>query len=88
MAAKSKPAATAPKPDINQDKNQAETAATGTWLRITSRQPGFRRAGISFGTEPLELDVATLSQVQIDQLKGEPMLVCVEVEAPAVQADE
>lgn len=69
----------------NQPK-KSEASPTAV-LRITSKQPGFRRAGYIFGREAVEIHLADLTGEQIEQLKIEPMLVCVEaeVEAPAAE---
>ncbi len=69
----------------NQPK-KPDTAANAV-LRITAKQPGFRRAGYAFGQEAVDIAVADLSDEQYGHLTTEPMLVCVEaeVEAPAAE---
>lgn len=44
-------------------------------IRVHSKRPGFRRAGMEFGAEPRELDTANLKAGQLKQLEDEPMLV-------------
>lgn len=76
------PAAEVPAPEAPAPApaapTEAVTAASGTKvkaLRVTSVRPGgFRRAGIQFGREPVELDVASLTHAQIAQLEAEPLL--------------
>lgn len=65
----------------------AGTPATRPALRITSKQPGFRRAGMAFGTDPADVPLEDLSDDQIEQLQGESMLVCVEVEIEVAEQD-
>ena len=43
-----------------------------------------RRAGFSFGPQPVKIDVSELTEEQIEQLKGDPMLAVVD----AIDADE
>ena len=50
-------------------------------LKVTSKQDGFRRAGIAFSAkEPTILDPKDLKKEQIAQLEAEPMLVVTEFE--------
>lgn len=44
-------------------------------IRVHSKRPGFRRAGIEFGAEPVELDTAKLTKAKREQIEAEPMLV-------------
>jgi hypothetical protein len=44
-------------------------------VTITSAQPGGRRrAGVAFGTEPLEIDLSTLTPEQVEALYADPAL--------------
>ena len=56
-------------------------------LMIRSRSPqgAFRRAGLTFGTEPTVIALEALTEAQIATLEAEPMLV---VERVGVPADE
>lgn len=49
-------------------------------LVVVAKHEGFRRAGFSFGSEPARLIVSELTDEQVEQLKGEPMLVVTEVD--------
>lgn len=77
----------APKEDL-PNTGGAGASATRPALRITSKQPGFRRAGMAFGTDPVDVPLEDLSDEQVEQIKGESMLVCVEVEIEAPVAAE
>lgn len=44
-------------------------------IRITSKRPGFRRAGINHPAEPVEYPAERFTDEQIERLKREPMLV-------------
>lgn len=73
-AKQAKQEAIAEKP-IPEESGQAPTAKE---LRVTStREGGFRRAGIRFGKESVTLNVEDLTQEQIDQIIQEPMLTSV-----------
>ena len=66
-------------------KNQPKKsdASPTAVLRITAKQPGFRRAGYAFGSGAVDIHLTDLSDEQIEQLTTEPMLVCVEAEIEA-----
>ena len=50
-------------------------------LRVYAKTPnGFRRAGIAFGQDPVDLPLKSLTRQQIEALKAEPKLVVVETE--------
>ena len=51
-------------------------------IRITAKQPNFRRAGIAHPTIPTEYPDGHFTAEQLQSLKEEPMLV-VEVSEPA-----
>ena len=54
-------------------------------LRVVARpQGGFRRAGYHFSAEGVTLPLSELTDDQVEQLRGEPQLVVVDVDiAPA-----
>lgn len=49
-------------------------------LRIRAKGDRFRRAGITFGREPTELQLSDLDKATIAELMAEPQLVIEEVE--------
>ncbi len=56
-------------------------------LRISSKADGFRRAGLAFTREPIDVPLENLTKEQIAALKAEPMLVVAEVEIEAGEAE-
>lgn len=44
-------------------------------IKVRSKSPGFRRAGILFTAEGVELDTKDLGKDQLAAIKAEPMLV-------------
>lgn len=57
------------------DKAKAKAAASVPGLRVTGPKQGFRRAGRSFGAEPVDIPLAELSDEEIAALEEEPNLV-------------
>lgn len=57
-----------------------KTAKTVKALRVLARRDGFRRAGREFGHNPTDIPLSELNKAQIEQLKGDPSLLCVEVD--------
>ncbi len=57
-------------------------------LRIVAKREGFRRAGYEFGQEARDIPLADLEKEQIEQLKNDPSLLCVEVGVTADEAAE
>lgn len=53
-------------------------------LRVVAKRAGFRRAGYSFGPEPLQIPLADISEEQEAQLRGDPMLLVVDVDIAPV----
>ena len=49
-------------------------------LRVASRRPGFRRAGLTHPAQAVLHPLESLTEEQIAQLKAEPLLVVEEVE--------
>ena len=49
-------------------------------LRVTARSASFRRAGIQFGSTPVDVPVKDLKREQIEAIKSDPMLIVVETE--------
>ncbi len=56
-------------------------------LRVTSKRDGFRRAGRAWSKEATVVSMAELSEEQIEQIKGEPMLDVAEIEIDAPAAE-
>jgi len=54
-------------------------------IRITSKQDGFRRAGMAHSKEPKEYPDNKFSKEQLAALKAEPMLI-VETNVPETEA--
>jgi hypothetical protein len=54
-------------------------------LQVVAKRDGFRRAGIRFGSEPINVPIADLKKDQVTAIKAEPMLIAVETE---VEVDE
>lgn len=63
-------------------KPTAPAKKTGTvkGLSIVAKRDSFRRAGHAFGAEAKEIPLSDLSKEQIEQLRTDPMLVCVAVD--------
>jgi hypothetical protein len=55
---------------------------TGKGLKVVPKRDGFRRAGHVFSGEGKTIAYADLTVGQVEQLKGEPMLVVMEVDLP------
>jgi hypothetical protein len=51
-------------------------------IRITSKQDGFRRAGIAHPAGPVDHPAEEISAEQLEILRAEPMLVVQELELP------
>jgi hypothetical protein len=64
---------------------KSNPSAAGKILRVHSKRPSFRRAGIQFGVEPVDLAMDELEDERIAAIKAEPMLVAVEVDAAPAQ---
>lgn len=52
-------------------------------ITVKSLVDGFRRAGLGFTRDGVELDTADLSKEQLEAIKAEPMLAVVEHESKA-----
>ena len=61
---------------------QSKTEKTVKILRVAAKHDGFRRAGYEFGREAKDISVTDLKKEQIEQIKNDPSLVCVEVDVP------
>lgn len=68
--------ATNPKPT----PAKAGSTVKGLRVRSCSPQGPFRRAGYTFGRDPIEIPLQELKDDQVKRLKCEPMLVVEEVE--------
>jgi hypothetical protein len=55
---------------------------TGKGLKVVPKRDGFRRAGHVFSGEGKTIAYADLTVGQVELLKGEPMLVVMEVDLP------
>jgi hypothetical protein len=54
----------------------APAKGDGPFVSVRSRRPqGRRRAGITFGSSPVEVDLSQLSPLQVDALATDPDLV-------------
>ena len=53
-------------------------------IRVRSKAPRFRRAGIEFNRDGIDLDVSQLTAEQIDALNAEPNLV---IDGGAIASD-
>lgn len=51
-------------------------------IRIISKRPGFRRAGIAHPDSPVDHPIDRFTKEQVEQLKAEPTLVVMEVDLP------
>lgn len=68
-------------------KNDAPAGVPG--LRISARAGAFRRAGLLFGAQPVEIMLRDLKDAQVTALRGEPALVVVDITiAPPAPAAE
>lgn len=67
--------ATKPSDTKTEQKTAKESVQV---LRVIAKREGFRRAGMTFGSESTRLVVSDLTAEQIAQLKAEPMLVVTE----------
>jgi hypothetical protein len=53
-------------------------------LKVIARpQAGFRRAGRFFSAEGTVIPLSEITSEEVDVLKGESMLICVDVDMPA-----
>jgi hypothetical protein len=55
---------------------------TGKGLKVVPKRDGFRRAGHVFSGDGKTIAYADLTVGQVELLKGEPMLVVMEVDLP------
>lgn len=79
--AKPKPESQQPATAVGQeDAAQPETIGV---LRVVAKREGFRRAGRAFGAAPTDIPLDQLNKAQLEQLKSDPMLVCVEADIKA-----
>lgn len=63
-------------------KDKKPGGPTGKGLKVVPKRDGFRRAGHVFSGDGKTIAYADLTEDQVDLLKGEPMLVVMEVELP------
>lgn len=64
-----------------------KAAKTVKGLRIAAKRDGFRRAGHEFGREAKDIPLADLKKEQIEQIKNDPSLLCVEVDIAVADAE-
>jgi len=57
-------------------------------LRVIAKRDGFRRAGLVFGSDPVDTPLADLSEAQYQALTTEPMLVTYLVDLPSPDAQD
>jgi hypothetical protein len=67
-------------------KKQQSAGPAGKGLKVVPKRDGFRRAGHVFSGEGKTIAYADLTDDQVEQLKGDPMLVVIEVDLPAEEA--
>jgi len=77
VTAAERDAAVPPLKLMKQEASAAAKAIAG--LKISSSKQGFRRAGFSFGKEPVEIPLSDLSKEQVNMLKNEPLLAVAEI---------
>ncbi len=63
-------------------KDKKPGGPAGKGLKVVSKRDGFRRAGYVFSGEGQTIPYADLTGDQIDMLKGDPMLIAIEVDLP------
>lgn len=56
-------------------------------IKVRSKGARFRRAGLAFTSEPIELDTKDLSKEQLEAIQNESMLIVEEVK-PEKKKDE
>lgn len=56
------------------------STAANKVLRVISTREGFRRAGFTFGREPVDIPLDTLKKAQLEAITSDPALVTLEVE--------
>lgn len=61
-------------------KTTAKSVKTVKGLRVMAKRDGFRRAGYAFSHEPTDIPLSDLNKAQIEQIKGDKSLLCVEVD--------
>lgn len=78
---KTAPTQTPPAPPEQENEGHARTVRVVSVLRVSAKRDGFRRAGHAFYAEPRDIAINDLTEAQIEQIKADPMLTCVEVDA-------
>lgn len=63
-----------------QDNAKPKPAKKAPGLRIKAKTRSFRRAGLTFGEQPVDVPLSELSKEQRAALKAEPMLVVEDIE--------
>lgn len=70
-------------PPEQDNEGHARTVRVKPVLRVSAKREGFRRAGHAFGYLPRDIVLDSLTEDQIEQIKADPMLTCVDVEVEA-----
>lgn len=63
----------------------AAAAKNARGIRVKSRIAGFRRAGIAWAAEPVDMLLGSLSNAQLAQIRAEPMLVVDDITIPVAE---
>lgn len=72
-------------PSESDGRGSSPRATSTPGLEVTSSQDGFWRADLMWSSTPTTVKLCELTQFQIDQLRGEPVLSVVDVD---VQFDD
>lgn len=67
-------------PEKAKDSAKPKPAKKVPGLRIKAKAKSFRRAGLAFGEQPIDVPLSELSKDQRAALKAEPMLVVEDIE--------
>lgn len=69
-------------------KKSAPSGPEGKGLKVVPKRDGFRRAGYVFSGEGQTIPYADLDEDQVALLKGDAMLVVIEVDLPQEETGE
>lgn len=67
-------------------KKNGQAGPEGKGLKVVPKRDGFRRAGYMFSGEGQMIPYADLDEDQVALLKGDPMLIVIEVDLPKDEA--
>jgi len=57
-------------------------------LRVVAKREGFRRAGLVFGSQPQDVPLTALTDVQRAAITRDPMLLATQVEVEVMDEDQ